>query len=218
MDLKELAKALGMPEDSTAEAVSARIRELVAMMAEAKKEVGEVKKEAEVQTAALATALSSHGLKLDAGKLVKVDPIAAGPQPGDSAETKQLREEIAKARLLNGRTQLSAVKDLVKKYVGDDKLIPPAAQEALTRLMSVGDRVEAMSLSADGQSIERAAFSHLDDLKSVLDSIVPVLSGGGLSRIKPDSVEGKQKAEALSHAQHVARRATGRKEPAAAAK
>ncbi len=223
MELKELAKALGMPEDSTLEQVIAAIKAMMAKLAEREKSADEkvVDAEKKVETAeavatSLAKQLPAHGMKLsgDGKTIVKSEPFSAEIKDDDSEQVRELKRTIAESRLHTGKARIESAKTLATKFIGQMKLVPPAQQEALTRLLTAGDRAEALSLSADGQSIERKAFDQLRDLTDVLESIPVALGLKGLARLSPDAGEKKEKEEALSTAQKIARRALGRKEPA----
>lgn len=218
MDLKELAKALGMPEESTVEQVIAAIKAMMAKLAEREQSSDEKVKTAEAIATSLTKQFPALGIKLSAdGKtIVKSEPFSAGILDSDTPEVKELKKTIAESRLHTGKARIESAKALATKFIGQMKLVPPAQQEALTRLFTAGDRAEALSLSADGQSIERAAFDQLRDLTSVLESI-PVALGKGFTRLSADDGETKKKEEALSAAKEIARRATGKKRKEAGA-
>ena len=96
MDLKELAKALGLPEDATQEEVNVKMLAMLKEMMESRKKAQEEQKTAETQTAALSAGLAEHGLKLSSGKVVK-DVVAGGaPRSSDDAEKAELRAAVAK--------------------------------------------------------------------------------------------------------------------------
>ena len=64
MDLKEIAKLLGMPEESTAEEVMAMITKLVEAVKTREKKAEEVVKETEAVAASLKSKLAEHGISL----------------------------------------------------------------------------------------------------------------------------------------------------------
>jgi len=218
MELKELAKALGMPEDSTLEQVIAAIKAMMAKLAEREKTADEKVEAAEAVAASLTKQFPALGIKLsgDGKTIVKAEAFSADINDNDSPEVKELKRTISESRLHTGKARIEGAKALATKFIGQMNLVPPAQQEALTRLLTAGDRAEALSLASDGQSIERKAFDQLKDLTDVLESIPAALGLKGLSRLSPDAGETKEKEEALSAAKKISRRATGRKEPAKA--
>ena len=187
MDLKELALALGLPADSKQEKVFSSVAALVAGGTEAKKSLE-----------TLSAELGTHGLKLEAGKLVKLEGVKGDldPKDGDSPETLELKKLLAENKLETAKTRLSTAKDLAAKYVGEGR-VPPAVKEELEKLFSLAGKAEALSLSQDGQAVTKVAFDGLESLKKVLNAVTP-LHGKHLTQLGPVGDEEKKQREALS--------------------
>ena len=203
--MKELAKALGLSADASKEEIFKAAGEMVL--------AGKASKE---QLSAITKGLSKHGLKLDQGSLVKTEPTGTqAPNVNDSPEVVELKKRLSANEFETGKSKLSSATELAQKYITEGK-VPKALEVKLTQLLSIAGRSESLALSVDGSELVKNTFDTFDALKGVLDSVAG-FSERGLSTAQGD-VEKKEKDEALSYAQKVARRATGKKEPAAATK
>lgn len=206
MGLEELAEALGLPKDSSAEVV---YKAAAGVVLDGKKSKDSL--------STFAGQLSEHGLKLDQGKLVKLSTSTPIP-PDESAREKELRERLSKMENEGARAKLSFAKAEAERLVKEGR-VPAAFAEKLSKVFAVAGNVEALALSSDGTDVVRQIVNVADTLKELL-SALPSIKTGGLSQLAPMSDEVKKEAQALSaKGREVAARVQGVKpEPAGSEK
>ena len=204
MDLKELAKALGLSADASKEDIFKAAGEMI-LAGKASKEL----------LSAVEKGIKEHGLKLDGTNVVKTEPTAPNtiPTDGDSPEVADLKKRLTANEAETAKGKIGAAKALAQQYIKEGR-IPPTMAEPLTQLLSIAGRNESLALSTDGTEVVKNAFDAAGQLKTLLDAL-PKFGSGGLSTAAAKEKQTKE-AEGLSHAKKVARRATGVKEPAAA--
>ncbi len=216
--LARLAESLGLPKDSPQDKVFAA---LAGRLAD-----GDAAKES---LSTLTAAASSAGLRLDQGKLVKVNAVEAldlAIKEGGDEEKIALKKDALQRRLEAQKAQLAQDKALVEGLSKEGKL-PPAVTGPLQKLITLRGKVEVLALSKDGSEIlaapEEARQLVLEVLKG-LGTLPKLTAPAGLQRLAVPKDEEAKGAEALSKegADIAARIAPGRtksqKEKAAAGK
>lgn len=198
--LLKMAKILGLPEGSTDEVILAKLSEHIQSGTAAKDEL-----------ASIAAQSAAFGLKVEAGKLAKVD--AAPSNPADLAR-------IAKLEFDNAVSKLSAAKIEVDGLVKSGK-VPPAASAALGRLFSCVGKMESVNLSKDGKTGEEVLIKGSVDILKELREVfaaMPAVTGSHLSRVGGGAADDEQKKESeklSKKGKSVAARVQGKKpEPA----
>jgi len=200
--LKQLALALGLPEDATEEKILA-----------------ELKKREEERVKALSAAkafggaspvkledLKAHGFELKDGKVVKL----AAPPPAD--ETPREKEYRERAERLERTAALSRLQDVKGKIETASKnmQIPPALVPAFTELASIESEISALCLSADGQSAQKKTINALGRVMEIVNGL-PKFNAETLKQLsaaEQDEQE-KIKKDARKRAAEVLARTTG---------
>lgn len=185
MDFAKLAAVLGLAKDTAPEKV----------LEEAEKKLGSAPADAKAQLSALekqlAEQLSQHGLKIEGGKVEKLERKAESP------EVKELREKIASMELDGHKAKISAAKVQAEALVKSGQ-VPPAVQQRLERVLAIAGKTEALVLSGDAKQVEKVGVDLAAEL-SALFAAIPSLSKDRLQQL---AVEGGQEttkeAERLS--------------------
>lgn len=186
MDLKALAKALGLPEETPADKI----------LAAAEKAGQAVTKlsAAETQASTLTAGLKEHGLELKDGKVVKLAAASTTPSPTDDAEKVELKNRLANLEKTNALSAINSAKAQAEKFISEGR-VPPAVRTELERVLSLAGKVEVLSLASDGNPV-RAQVELLGDINKILGSIQKI-SDLGLSQHGGDvSADDRKKLEA----------------------
>lgn len=182
MDPKKLALALGLdPEKATADQVL-----------EAATKAGQDLKLSRESMTALSAELSKHGLKLDGGKLLKVEPVSADTldlsvKPEDDAQTIAMKTELLSHRVGAAKGRVENAKSEADRLVKEG-LVPPAMQGELAELLSIGNEASAVALSSDGKAIIQKTVRASEILGKIFKAIPGILKPG-LQRLSTDPAE-----------------------------
>lgn len=212
MDMSQLAESLGLPKDSPQDKVFAALAIRLAEGDAAKTELASVKE----SLSKLNGELTASGMKLDQGKLVKVNAVDALDltiKPDDDEEKVTLKKNELARRLDAQKAQLAQDKALVEGLSKSGRL-PPAVTAALNKLVGLKGRVEVLALSKDGKEVLSApeeARTLILQVLNGLGSLPQLTTPAGLSRMGVEKAEQKE-PEALSKegAEIAARVAPGR--------
>jgi hypothetical protein len=195
--LKNMAKALNLPESTPEAEILAKASEHVLAGGAAK-----------VKLSSVAEQLAAAGFKLDGEKVVKLDPVT--PKVDDSPEVKDLKARVALQELESTKSKLSAAKTEVDSFLARG-ILPPAVKEPLSRIFASTGKLESLALSQDGQAIVRGTVDVLADLRAVLNAI-PATSGTALARMRTANGAETPEAERLAQkGRGVAARVAGKK-------
>lgn len=160
MNLQKLAESLGLPKDSPEATV---FEALAKRDAEGRAAV--------VSLGKLTGQLPAIGLKLEADKLVRVEPLKLDIKPEDDDEKKELKKKLLEAEQDKLVAKLSADKGFVAKIAGDLKM-PPAMIALAEEVLSVRGELEAVCLSKDGKGIElRKTADFPGKVKNLLEQL-----------------------------------------------
>jgi len=217
--LARLAESLGLPKDSPQDKVFAA---LAGRLAE-----GDAARES---LSSMTGAVEKAGLRLDQGKLVKVNTIEAldlAIKPEDDEEKVALKKDALQRRLDAQKAELSGDLAAVEGLSKEGRL-PPAVIEPLRKLVGLKGKVTALALSRDGKEILEAPAEAraltLEVLKA-LSTLPKMTAPAGLQRLSAETKDPSDKTpEALANEGKAiaARVASGRtkteKDKAAAAK
>lgn len=187
MNLKELAKKLGLPETAEDKDVLAKAGEVVLEGLQAKEGLSTVEKQ-----------LEAHGLKLDGEKVVKLaEPPSGTPSDDDDPEKAELRKRVAALESSGAKERLSAAKAEAEKLVKAG-VVPPAVKEELSSLLSEAGQAQALALSNDGQPVTQA-LNVAEKVRKVLNAL-PKITQQRLSQlgVSEPSKEESDKRQALS--------------------
>lgn len=207
MDPKKLAAALGLdPEKATADQVL-----------EAAAKAGQDLKVARESLSALSAELPKHGLKLDQGKVVKVEALASesldlAVKPEDDPEKAALKKRLMETQLSSVKSQLEAGKQEAARLIKAGQ-IPAAHQKDLEELLSIQSEAPALALSSDGTALIRKTVRAGELVRKILGGLPSILKSGlqQLSTKPEEEVGGEKDAEALAaKGAEIARKALGK--------
>jgi hypothetical protein len=200
MDLKKLAKALGLPEDTPAD----KIMEAAEKAGQAATKLSA----AAQQEVALATELKLNGFELKDGKVVKLAapaPLDTTIKPTDAPDVVALKTALANqgqqlstqgqalATIMEGnqKAHIAQAKAIAAELVKNGQ-VPPAMLADIEDLFAINGQVQALALSADGKPSAKA-INPVETLKKVFTSLKSFM-GTALSTLgapAPDSAESK---------------------------
>ena len=183
MDLVKLAEALGLPKDTPAEKIYAAAAGLLTEGKGAKDTLSSV-----------AEQLSSHGFKVEAGKVVK---LAVTPPPADETpREKDLRSKLEVLECEGIKSKLSFAKAETERLVKEG-VVPAALSAKLEKLFSLAGGSESLSLSSAGAPVKQA-LDVIGTVREILNSL-PSINSVRLSQLSAaDTDEAKKKSEELS--------------------
>ncbi len=228
MDISKLRQALGLAEDTAESVVMTKAAD---MLTEGKT--------AKDQLSQLGAAIQPHGLKLDAGKVVKVIDLATGRpdlevRETDTPDTKALKTALKAEYDKGGNAQLASVTAQVDAGIKAGK-IPPAVKDHFEALLSIQGQSNRWMLATDGKTVVAGVMNAADHVAKIIEAL-PKLTGDQLSQMavapgtpEPKPTDGKMvnekagelTAEGKDYVTKLAARAEGRKleaKPAGGAK
>lgn len=182
MDLKKLAKALGLPEDTPAEKIL-----------EAAEKASQKLSAADQAAVKLAAELKEHGFELKDGKVVKLAAPTTKVEPTDDPEKVELKKRLANLEQTNALSAINAAKAQAEKYIAEGR-IPPAVRPELERIFSLAGKVEVLSLASDGQAV-KAQVDLMQDLHKILSSVAKISAIGLSTHGGEDNADERKAAE-----------------------
>lgn len=175
MDREALALSLKLPKESS-EAVI--FEALAKRDAEGRKAVDSLAK--------LVAQLPGFGIKLDGETLSRVEPVALDllPDPADTPKEAEFKKRLLAVQAKDAVTAATANKEFVAKLAKDMKL-PPAMVGLAEELLSCEGGGEALLLSKDGKTVNRAKIGSIaEKAKSLLSALSSL---GGVKFATPES-------------------------------
>jgi len=206
MDREALALSLKLPKESSEAAI---FEELAKRETEGRKAVDSLAK--------IVGQLPGFGIKLDGEALARVEPVSLDlqPDPSDTPKEADLKKRLLASAAKEAVASATANKAFVAKLAKDMKL-PPGMIGLAEELLSVEGGGEAVLLSKDGQTVNRAKISSVaEKAKKLLESLSSI---GGVKFETPSSEPDEElaKKERVRIAEELAKKING--EPATTTK
>lgn len=177
MDLKAMAKALGLPEETPAD----KVLEAATKAGQAATKLSALETKATQEQTSLAAELKAQGFELKDGKIVKLAAASTTPSPTDDAEKAELKTRLATLEKSQALSAIGSAKAQAEKFISEGR-VPPAVRAELERVLSLAGKVEVLSLASDGNPV-RAQVELLSDITKIFGSLQKIselgLSGHG---------------------------------------